>query len=138
MKGARARLPWLALPSTASRVCRRLAGGTIQFIAVALVTASLGQDHAPAAGRAVIYPAPVYASVATILVRAKRGDVAAQAWLGHLYETGKGVPQDYYEAAKWGTIVPPPPDTAEHNTRWRCFTTKAGALSATTSYPTRG
>lgn len=101
MKGARARLPWLALPSTASRVCRRLAGGTIQFIAVALVTASLGQDHAPAAGRAVIYPAPVYASVATILVRAKRGDVAAQAWLGHLYETGKGVPQDYYEAAKW-------------------------------------
>jgi TPR repeat protein len=32
---------------------------------------------------------------------AERGDPAAQAWLGFLFETGRGVPQNYTEAAMW-------------------------------------
>ena len=32
---------------------------------------------------------------------AERGDPAAQAYLGFLFETGRGVPQNYTEAAMW-------------------------------------
>jgi len=32
---------------------------------------------------------------------AQIGDPAAQAWLGFLFETGRGVPQNYTEAAAW-------------------------------------
>jgi TPR repeat protein len=101
MKAARVPLPWTASRSAARFIRRRIAGIVIHSFGVALVAASLGQAQAMAAGRAVVYAASPYAPVATILARAERGDVAAAAWLGHLYETGKGVPQDYYEAAKW-------------------------------------
>ena len=46
------------------------------------------------------FPAP-YAAAATVIERAKLGDVRAQAQLGWMYEMGRGVPQNYYEAAKW-------------------------------------
>ncbi len=32
---------------------------------------------------------------------AARGHTKAQYWLGHMYKSGKGVPQDYAEAVKW-------------------------------------
>ncbi len=32
---------------------------------------------------------------------AEQGDASAQRWVGHLYEHGLGVPQDYGEAVKW-------------------------------------
>ena len=75
----------------------------IRAIATALAVISIGQAAATAAERAPIYPLPASASasVATLLERARRGDVAAAALLGRLYETGQGVPQDYFEAAKW-------------------------------------
>ena len=34
-------------------------------------------------------------------VRAEAGDARAQFKLGQMYDFGKGVPQDYVEAAKW-------------------------------------
>lgn len=37
----------------------------------------------------------------TIQDRAEEGDADAQLQLGHLYESGEGVPKDYTEAAKW-------------------------------------
>ena len=37
----------------------------------------------------------------TIQERAEAGDADAQAQLGHLYEIGDGVPQDFAGAAKW-------------------------------------
>ncbi len=37
----------------------------------------------------------------TIQDRAEAGDADAQLQLGHLYESGEGVPKDYAEAAKW-------------------------------------
>jgi TPR repeat protein len=46
------------------------------------------------------YPV-AYAHAAATIRGAERGDVAAQARLGWMYSTGRGVPQDYYEAAKW-------------------------------------
>ncbi len=44
---------------------------------------------------------PPYTTAAAVVTRAERGDAAAQARLGFLYETGRGVPQNYYLAAKW-------------------------------------
>lgn len=40
-------------------------------------------------------------SAARVIRLAERGDLRSQALLGRMYEAGRGVPQDYYEAAKW-------------------------------------
>lgn len=36
-----------------------------------------------------------------IIRRAERGNPTAQAYLGYMFETGRGVPQNYTEAAMW-------------------------------------
>lgn len=45
--------------------------------------------------------APPYVAAAKVIRAAKRGDVRAQAVLGWMYQNGRGVPQDYFLAAKW-------------------------------------
>jgi uncharacterized protein len=45
-------------------------------------------------------PAP-YAVAATVMRQAEKGNVKAEAQLGWMYATGRGVPQDYAKAAKW-------------------------------------
>jgi len=72
---------------------------TFGIIAIALAVCIGGTVGADAAGRAVRSAA--YPSVAVVIARAERGDVVAEAQLGRLYSTGRDVPQDYYEAAKW-------------------------------------
>ncbi len=43
-----------------------------------------------------------YARAARILIPlAQRGDATAQGYVGHMFETGRGVPQNYTEAAYW-------------------------------------
>ena len=42
-----------------------------------------------------------YLAADKIMDLAKRGDIKAQAQLGWMYETGRGLPQNYFEAAKW-------------------------------------
>jgi uncharacterized protein len=101
MNAGPARLFGIALQFAVHLIRRRLPSLVIKSVGVALVVASLDQGQAAAAGSAVAYAVPAYASVATVIARAERGDIAAQARLGHLYETGQGVPQDYYEATKW-------------------------------------
>jgi uncharacterized protein len=66
-------------------------------VVVALLAAG-GVDASPRQG--IDLPAP-YAAAARIMRLAKLGDVKAQARLGWMYESGRGVPQNYYEAAKW-------------------------------------
>lgn len=39
------------------------------------------------------------------LLRAQRGDAGAQAFLGFMYEHGRGVPQDYVAAVYWYTCA---------------------------------
>lgn len=48
----------------------------------------------------VFVPAP-YASAAKVTVLARKGDMNAEAQLGWMYATGRGVPQDFYKAAQW-------------------------------------
>ena len=43
------------------------------------------------------------AAVNKALLRAEGGDASAQAFLGFMYEHGRGVPQDYVAAAYWYT-----------------------------------
>jgi TPR repeat protein len=38
---------------------------------------------------------------ASLLAAAQRGDVRAQSRIAFMYETGRGLPQDYYLAATW-------------------------------------
>src|SRR5664279_1979980 len=72
-----------------SRSCRWL------FVSALLITASgaWAQRSAP--------PASDQKSVAVIEQQAANGDAAAQWVLGVRYEHGKGVPQDYAQAAAW-------------------------------------
>lgn len=44
---------------------------------------------------------PSYMKAAHVLRLAKNGDIRAQAYLGFMYQTGKGVPQHYEKAAYW-------------------------------------
>lgn len=70
----------------------------IAVAAVALAFAALGIANVCA--RDGLAPAP-YAAAARVIHLAKLGDVKSAALLGRMYETGRGVPQDYTEAAKW-------------------------------------
>ncbi len=42
-----------------------------------------------------------YSPQASIIRLAEAGNIDAQARLGRMFLTGRGVPQDFYEAAKW-------------------------------------
>jgi uncharacterized protein len=66
--------------------------------AVVLAFVVLGNAIAFARDGAV--PAP-YADAARVMRLAKLGDMKSAAQLGRMYEMGRGVPQDYSEAAKW-------------------------------------
>jgi TPR repeat protein len=67
--------------------------------AVVLAFVALGMANA-FAREGQFVPAP-YAAAAQVIRLAKLGDVRSQTQLGQMYATGKGVPQDYIEAAKW-------------------------------------
>jgi uncharacterized protein len=71
------------------------------FVAVLLAAFFGGVFRASAADRTVAYAPIGYQSVAATLARAQRGEPAAETRLGWLFSTGRGVPQNYYEAAKW-------------------------------------
>jgi len=60
---------------------------------------ALDVSSAAAAGRAVVHGGRE--RLPSIMARAKRGDTVAAVLLARLYSTGQGVPQNYYEAAKW-------------------------------------
>jgi TPR repeat protein len=72
-----------------SRFCHRL------IVSALVITASgaWSQRSAP--------PASDQKSVAVIEQQAANGDATAQWFLGVRYEHGKGVPQDYAQAAAW-------------------------------------
>jgi uncharacterized protein len=66
--------------------------GFLALSAAAGVDAADGlRGHGPA----------TYASAAHIIPAAERGNVNAEAQLGWMYLTGRGVPQDFFKAAKW-------------------------------------
>ena len=66
----------------------------LSVIFLFLVLASCGEEKTAKTEEAV-------EAEKTIQERAEAGDADAQLQLGHLYESGEGVPKDFTEAAKW-------------------------------------
>jgi uncharacterized protein len=60
-----------------------------------------GAAGASAAERPPIFAAAAHRYPIAVIRAAQRGNVNAEAELGWMYETGRGVPQNYYKAAKW-------------------------------------
>ncbi|WP_430650107.1 tetratricopeptide repeat protein [Bradyrhizobium guangzhouense] len=79
----------------------RLAGLTLA-IAVPLL-GLVAPAHAQSLGQGVsAYQRRDYVAASRILIPlAERGNAAAQTYLGFMFETGRGVPQNYTEAAIW-------------------------------------
>jgi TPR repeat protein len=71
-----------------------------RFTGYAAMVLAFATIHAPGAlaGGAINTR---YNDINSIMARAVRGNAEAQARLGWLYSIGRGVPQSYYEAAKW-------------------------------------
>lgn len=85
---------------------RRLLGGphlsdVYCCLAVALALISGSAASSLAAEGEVVVVKPHRSAIDVVVARATRGDPVAQARLGWLYSIGRGVPQNYYEAAKW-------------------------------------
>ena len=53
----------------------------------------------------VLLAAPAWAGFDEGLAAAEQGDVFAQFNLGHLYDNGDGVPQDYVQAHMWSNLA---------------------------------
>jgi TPR repeat protein len=70
----------------------------IHYTAISLVFIGATVVNAFAADAVTGVPYPVAAKV---LQLANTGDLKSQTRLGLMYSKGTGVPQDYYEAAKW-------------------------------------
>jgi uncharacterized protein len=60
---------------------------------------------AQAAERAPIFVAVAHDSAVAVIRAAERGNMNAEAQLGRLYSTGRGVPQNFYKAAKWYSLA---------------------------------
>src|SRR5437867_1868949 len=75
---------------------------TIGVLVAAVLALIAGQARgAEVYEREFIRAAPPYVAAAKVIRSAKVGDVRAQAVLGWVYQNGRGVPQDYFLAAKW-------------------------------------
>lgn len=72
---------------------------TCMVIVFGPMAIGLNVSSAVAAGRPVVHGGRE--RLPSIMARAKRGDTVAEVLLARLYSTGQGVPQNYYEAAKW-------------------------------------
>jgi TPR repeat protein len=73
-------------------------------VALAAGLALGAADSAIAAPRccvSVLHAHAGNASTAKTIRLAEAGNARYQAYLGYMYETGRGVPQDYFMAAKW-------------------------------------
>ncbi len=69
----------------------------VTVIIVALLAIAATANTAAATRQRISGSIP-YASVIRL---AEEGNVEAEAQLGRMFSTGRGVPQDFYEAAKW-------------------------------------
>jgi uncharacterized protein len=62
---------------------------------------NIAAPPANASQREHIFVPAIYGSAAHVTRLAEKGNMNAQAQLAWMYATGRGVPQDFYKAAKW-------------------------------------
>ena len=81
------------------RIRSIMVGAVALTVVIVFGAMALDVSSAAAAGRPVVHGGRE--RLPSIMARAKRGDTVAAVLLARLYSTGQGVPQNYYEAAKW-------------------------------------
>jgi uncharacterized protein len=75
---------------------------TAAGLALLLLSSGISVEAASFRQGASAFMREDYVRASRILIPlAERGDPAAQAYLGFMFETGRGVPQNYTEAAMW-------------------------------------
>ena len=74
-----------------ARVCR----GVCAVVAFAMAASS------SVAGQQRSYMRDPYAAAARVVRAAENGNIDAEAQLGWMYSTGRGVPQNFFEASRW-------------------------------------
>jgi TPR repeat protein len=89
-----------------SQQCRRLYRGAPRAIPLLLGGILLLSTANPAAAQSfrqgvAAFDRQSYVPASRVIPLAERGDPAAQSYLGFMFETGRGVPQNYTEAALW-------------------------------------
>jgi TPR repeat protein len=77
---------------------------TVIFVALLLLFGPVRIANASYAAFRFRIP-PSYMEAANVIRLAEKGDVRAQAYLGLMYEIGRGVPQHYGKAVYWYTIA---------------------------------
>ncbi|WP_082078839.1 tetratricopeptide repeat protein [Bradyrhizobium sp. LTSP849] len=84
-------------------MCGSTRRGRWVLLMIGLVLALAAPAHAQSLGRGLsAFQRQDYVTASRILIPlAERGNAAAQSHLGFLFETGRGVPQNYTEAAMW-------------------------------------
>jgi TPR repeat protein len=75
----------------------------LALAAAALLLIPIDAAHAQSLRQGVsAYNRQDYVTASRVFIPlAERGNAAAQAYLGYLFETGRGVPRNYTEAAMW-------------------------------------
>ena len=88
-------------PRVASRAVamRNVVKAAIVALALALATPVVAQDYD--AGKNAYANGDYAAALRELRPLAEQGLVEAQTYLGEMYESGKGVPQDQAAAARW-------------------------------------
>jgi hypothetical protein len=79
---------------------RKAVSIAVGIVGIALLTIGYAQAASPQDRLIIARPAGEF-SVVTVVRLAERGSARYQTYLGYMYETGRGVPQDYHLAAYW-------------------------------------
>src|SRR5690349_5000054 len=75
--------------------------GCLVAVTLCLLTAGAAQAQSLRQGIAAFNRQAYVQAAAIFTPLAERGAPSAQAYLGFMYETGRGVPQNYTDAAMW-------------------------------------
>jgi hypothetical protein len=95
-------LTWLALTWLATGVAGARRRWIIGVFAAFTSMLPVQADAATTGQAAAAFSRGDFLRASSILIPlAERGDPVAQAYLGFMFETGRGVPQNYSEAAMW-------------------------------------
>ena len=91
------------LPTGRTNPCRRVRALLFATgIAILLVSSDNQLQAAPLRQGVAAFMRQDYVRASSIFIPlAERGNPSAQAYLGFMFETGRGVPQSYTEAAMW-------------------------------------
>jgi TPR repeat protein len=90
-----------AAPANIVRWIRRALLAVVAGLALSMLASDLAAAAALKQGVAAFNRQDYMVAAQILTPYAERGNASAQAYLGFMYETGRGVPQNYTDAAMW-------------------------------------